>query len=96
MGVLLVEDTTGYLCREVVRLRGNGVARDMRRLTCPFSERRPCSIDCALCAAARDAGDRLLLVCRAGSRDVVLGQPDSERTDLDELVAMTAASDAMR
>jgi len=92
---LIVEEKTGYICRRVLRRRADGPpSLDIRYLICPYNERTTCTLDCALLAGETDRGGRLLLVCRGSGTAKILGLPDPDRTDLDELAALTAASDA--
>lgn len=64
----------------------------IRRLRCPYSGWRPCTLDCALMGATEEDGGTAMLWCRAGGGCVAIGMPDPENTDLDEMLALTGAT----
>jgi hypothetical protein len=64
----------------------------LRRLTCPHSNHRPCTLDCAMLGGTERGGGVVFLWCRGTGTRVLLGVPDPSRTDHEELRALTMAS----
>jgi len=88
--LILVSET-----REISRLVITNDSSDhyiLRRLTCPFTAGRPCSLDCAMIGGTEEHGGVTLIWCRGSGSRILLGVPDPERTDFDELRALTSAS----
>lgn len=89
---LFINAATGELSRLIIKRKGDQVVRDLRRLTCPYSHGIPCSLDCAVLGASLAEDSLVLIWCRGGGNRVILGSPDPETTDLDEMEALTSAS----